>query len=747
MSNTFFSQRRIETRVSNKTAHPGNTVKAPKHQSKAKVQHEREAKAEAKAARSEARQQSINRAAEFELADMANKDLVDATPHPVFTPRQRRNQIQSDVSPITEKSDTHKSDSEMSESPFLPPPAPNQSSDSGDDLTAESDVPTGRRLKGELKKPVPATKSAATKKAGAKHVGKQKKVVESDAEIVGTSAKSKSSQESRPKRWKLRTWNEIDVAAKKIEETLNKSQGKRYGNVVKSTSGTQGDERAPQGSSRQASVEGRKKVQKEGAIDTTMASVKTSGKVTASVTQAEPDQASAKQNDLHPVPTNTSPKPEPKPEPELEPAPELQSPSCVTAATSSRSKSVVPPLRNSPGDVSTPSVLTNDVNIVSHGSTVLTKQKAKVAAKRWLKSTVFSDGGLSDADKVKGGEWEAAIKSPPKGKRRVTSEQLVGPKTVSGPVSKKARYEGLPDWIDAQWFRHTFVSTYMAFIGQTANPWDVPIKQAIKVMQKIWNETNGNDYMIMPTSMVCQKTIQRLADLWQNVVGSATISNALSFCDSQETLRDLDSKRQELARFYLKDLHFMYKEASHKDRKKWRGLFCGPLVLQTFSVHLTAIEGCLKISGLHGQDTPSPPPIGALGLAAAAVERALTLVATGTVTIEMARAARGKSVALPRTLNLSTGKDSTYQTGFSEAAWGKATCGYAKSACSLTKVKFDQVISDAQEFVKHTRTRSKTVKGEEAANNDNDNDDVRGCLTDHSGRYHSDCVIWWSLVT
>ncbi|KAI9448605.1 hypothetical protein BJY52DRAFT_1193317 [Lactarius psammicola] len=364
-------------------------------------------------------------------------------------------------------------------------------------------------------------------------------------------------------------------------------------------------------------------------------------------------------------PSDTSPKPEPEPEPKLEPAPELQSPSCVTVATSSCSKSVVPPLRNSPGDVSTPSVLTNNVNVVSHGSTVLTKRKAKVAAKRRLKSTVFSDGGLSDADEVKGGEREAVIKSPPKGKRQVTSEQLVGPKTVSGPVSKKARYEGLPDWIDARWFRHTFVSTYMAFVGQTANPWDVPIKQAIEVMQKIWNETNGNDYTIMPTSM-----------------------------------------HQELARFYLEDLCFMYKEASHKDRKKWRGLFRGPLVLQTFSVHLTAIEGCPKISGLHGQDTPSPPPIGALGLAAAAVERALTLVATGTVTIEMAHAARGKS------------------TGFSEAAQGKATHGYAKSARSLVKVKFNQVISDAQEFVKHTRTQSKTVKGEEVADDDDDDDDV-----------------------
>jgi hypothetical protein len=55
----------------------------------------------------------------------------------------------------------------------------------------------------------------------------------------------------------------------------------------------------------------------------------------------------------------------------------------------------------------------------------------------------------------------------------------------------------------------------------------------------------------------------------------------------------------------------------------------------------------------------------------------------------MACASKGKMVTLPRTLNLSCGKDSMCQTGFSNMAWGKATCCYAMSACSLTNTKFD----------------------------------------------------------
>ena len=43
---------------------------------------------------------------------------------------------------------------------------------------------------------------------------------------------------------------------------------------------------------------------------------------------------------------------------------------------------------------------------------------------------------------------------------------------------------------------------YMAFVGQTVDPWDVPIKQAVQVMQKIWNATNGSEYEITASSAV-----------------------------------------------------------------------------------------------------------------------------------------------------------------------------------------------------------------------------------------------------
>ena len=63
-------------------------------------------------------------------------------------------------------------------------------------------------------------------------------------------------------------------------------------------------------------------------------------------------------------------------------------------------------------------------------------------------------------------------------------------------MPKKLQNEELPHWIDAHWFQKIFVTTYMAFVGETINLWEVPIKQSVKVMQKIWNATSNLEYTI-----------------------------------------------------------------------------------------------------------------------------------------------------------------------------------------------------------------------------------------------------------
>ncbi|KAG1796928.1 uncharacterized protein HD556DRAFT_1441103 [Suillus plorans] len=95
---------------------------------------------------------------------------------------------------------------------------------------------------------------------------------------------------------------------------------------------------------------------------------------------------------------------------------------------------------------------------------------------------------------------------------------------------------------------------------------------------------------------------------------------------------------------------------------------------------------------------------GGLALSCAAVERALTLWSTHTLTIKMVRAAKGKNITLPKTLNQSTGKVSSRQTGFNGISWGTSTRAYAKEIVkNLHDDKFNTIIASAMEFSKKSR--------------------------------------------
>ena len=89
------------------------------------------------------------------------------------------------------------------------------------------------------------------------------------------------------------------------------------------------------------------------------------------------------------------------------------------STSSSRPKTDIPSLTSgTSGRSYAPSVLSDNVKIISHQSSDVVKVKAEQAPVL----SIYNNSGLSDNDKIKGEEREVAIKSPPKGKRRITSE-------------------------------------------------------------------------------------------------------------------------------------------------------------------------------------------------------------------------------------------------------------------------------------------------------------------------------------
>jgi hypothetical protein len=111
----------------------------------------------------------------------------------------------------------------------------------------------------------------------------------------------------------------------------------------------------------------------------------------------------------------------------------------------------------------------------------------------------------------------------------------------------------------------------------------------------------------------------------------------------------------------------------------------------------------------------------------------LALISTRTLTIDMVRAAKGRTIALPKTMNYSTGKHFKNVTGFNDGMWGDRTPSYMKSVEKNLKKgdKFSAVVKSAMEFAKSSR---RVVKDTTSAARDDDEEEVneRAELVDRS---------------
>ncbi|KAG1844763.1 hypothetical protein C8R48DRAFT_678368 [Suillus tomentosus] len=401
-------------------------------------------------------------------------------------------------------------------------------------------------------------------------------------------------------------------------------------------------------------------------------------------------------------------------------------------SASRRNGSVLPPLTNGSTRSSSNSVLTNNV-LISHAESVI---RIKEEPKKNYHLGVI-DGGLSDEDETQGLEREAAVASPPKGKKRVTSSALVKDSPVK-PIArqteraKKPSNDDLPEGIDPKIWRRVFISTYIQYVATLANPWEVPAKLACEKMQVIWDAIFPHiGHTVTSLSSVYYIAVQRVADSYRSNIGSAAIAIVIAYFESQDSLRDSDDNCAEFAVFALSNLRFLYKKANGDDKSKFRGLYQGAFVVQTFGAHFTATRGAQKIPGV---DKPGvlANPAGGLALSCAAVERALTLWSTRTLTIKMVQAAKNKtSISLPKTMNQSTGKVSCRQTGFNDISWGTSTRAYAKAIMkNLREDKFEVIIASAMEFSKKSRRPGDDV--DDAAVEDDLDLDERAQLVDIS---------------
>ncbi|KAF8957908.1 hypothetical protein BDZ97DRAFT_1844032, partial [Flammula alnicola] len=165
---------------------------------------------------------------------------------------------------------------------------------------------------------------------------------------------------------------------------------------------------------------------------------------------------------------------------------------------------------------------------------------------------------------------------------------------------------------------------------------------------------------------------------WRSSMGKEGIRVVLKAFEDENIMQE---QVPEAAAWYLEDYRFIYANMEDEDNK---GAFHSPLIAQAFAAHLKKTHDYTVVKNEeYGQ------PTGALGMAAAVVERALELIKSGKLydTPTNAESSNGKKRRVPN-----------YQP-YADASWGEKTRGWAGSTKRLGEEKWKAVIEAASAFV------------------------------------------------
>ncbi|KAJ2913022.1 hypothetical protein MD484_g7398, partial [Candolleomyces efflorescens] len=192
---------------------------------------------------------------------------------------------------------------------------------------------------------------------------------------------------------------------------------------------------------------------------------------------------------------------------------------------------------------------------------------------------------------------------------------------------------------------------------------------------------------------------------WRSEIGRVGIMVTVAFLRQELDVAgmtnegEINARGVEAATYLLEDLRFVYGNPdADPDTGESAEPFQSSLVLETFTYHLR--QAVYRIDDYKPSKETGKHAIGALGLCAAAVERALTLIKDGHITIEIFPPALLPPVE-DRTTHGTAGMKGSGKrrkapyTSFSEAGWGEETRGYVETAEDLPRDQWESIVEKA----------------------------------------------------
>ncbi|KAL6298720.1 hypothetical protein BKA93DRAFT_830499 [Sparassis latifolia] len=266
-------------------------------------------------------------------------------------------------------------------------------------------------------------------------------------------------------------------------------------------------------------------------------------------------------------------------------------------------------------------------------------------------------------------------------------------------------------------WRCQFLLTLLCFVGTLDTPWSMEETEFRKALELIWGKVYaklGVEYTDEIHVVVRALSIQRMCE-WRSSFGSTAITIAEAFFNANIKYLDL-TKCAAFATEMLKFHHFAYETAKGS---KPEGLFRSPFVMRMFCTHLSAIEGAVDVDGLYpkGSMLNAKSPIGALGLAGAAVECSLTLYKYFTIIYKNGKVTLKKRMC--ENVDAQSEPDAMKPTGFKKFGWIRETKRFTNSVAKFPCWKMDKTLSAAAKVLLETRGHCDVISV--LSNDDDDN--------------------------
>ncbi|KAH9046396.1 hypothetical protein EDB83DRAFT_2523389 [Lactarius deliciosus] len=281
---------------------------------------------------------------------------------------------------------------------------------------------------------------------------------------------------------------------------------------------------------------------------------------------------------------------------------------------------------------------------------------------------------------------------------------LGAPRVVKSESSKKITNKDLPLGAHPA-FRRDVVPTIWHWAGGNVHdPFNIDEGELVKALAVIWSHVYIDVPFEIPTTV---SLINQRFSEWRNSFTSAATLTIISLFSSDDHYLQYNA-HVAFAVDMMQSYHFLFSDSFSDNDKEWMGMWRGPLFLQVFASHLNATTSRIIVTEL---DSETQGYEGAMGLAAATLERTLTLLANGEIDIKLVIEDKVSTGIKRKRKATKTAVWKVEQCNgppqpFSDGLWGGVTCKFMSLLGQVPRNAMETILYDARLVATNQKART-----------------------------------------